>query len=61
MSLFRSLRLKERGRVRDVPLESNELDNGLQIVDWRNTIPNSTYLYSEGDEYEESLMTNSRR
>ena len=52
---FAHLRLKERGRVRDVYLgKATNLDNGLQIVDWRNApISKLFYLYSEGDEYEE--------
>ena len=52
---FAHLRLKERGRVRDVYLgKATNLDNGLQIVDWRNApISKLFYLYSEGDDYEE--------
>ena len=54
---FAHLRLKERGRVRDVYLgKATNLDNGLQIVDWRNApISKLFYLYSEGDEYEEEF------
>ncbi len=52
---FAHLRLKERGRVRDVYLgKATNLKHGLQIVDWRNApISKLFYLYSEGDEYEE--------
>ena len=54
---FAHLRLEERGRVRDVFLgKATNLDNGLQIVDWRNApISKLFYLYSEGDEYEEEF------
>ena len=54
---FAHLRLEERGRVRDVYLgKATNLDNGLQIVDWRNApISKLFYLYSEGDEYEEEF------
>jgi len=54
---FAHLRLEERGRVRDVYLgKATNLENGLQIVDWRNApISKLFYLYSEGDEYEEEF------
>ena len=40
---FAHLRLKERGRVRDVSGKATNLDNGLQIVDWRN-VPISNFI-----------------
>ena len=54
---FAHLRLKERGRTRDVYLgKATNLDHDLQIVDWRNApISRLFYLYTEGDEYEEEF------
>lgn len=54
---FAHLRLKERGRIRDVYLgKATNLDHDLQIVDWRNApISRLFYLYTEGDEYEEEF------
>ena len=54
---FAHLRLKERGKIRDVYLgKATNLENGLRIVDWRNApISKLFYLYSEGEEYEETF------
>jgi DNA helicase-2/ATP-dependent DNA helicase PcrA len=54
---FAHMRLKERGRERDLCLgKATRIESGLRIVDWRNApISRVFYQYRQGDEYEEEM------
>jgi DNA helicase-2/ATP-dependent DNA helicase PcrA len=58
---FGHLRLRERGRSRDVLIgRATHIDarRGIRVVDWRNApVSRLYYCYDEGDEYEETFGT----
>ncbi len=54
---FGHLRLREKGRDRDVCIgKATRIDNGLRIIDWRNApLSKIFYSYQQGEEYEEEI------